>query len=48
MPAFSNDKIVIKLINLGKNTDLHIHSLHIKYTAEFLKLIPQVMRYFYT
>lgn len=48
MPAFSNHKIVIKLMNLGKNKDLYIHSLHIKYTAEFLELIPQFMKYFYT
>lgn len=44
MPALAT----IKLINLGKNADLHIHSLHIKRTAEFLKLIPQVMRCFCT
>lgn len=30
MPAFSDHEIVIKLMNLGKNTDLYIHSLHIK------------------
>lgn len=30
MPAFSDHEIVIKLMNLGQNTDLYIHSLHIK------------------
>lgn len=30
MPAFSDHKIVIKLTNLGRNTDLYIHSLHRK------------------
>lgn len=30
MPAFSDHKIVMKLMNLGNNTDLYIHSLHIK------------------
>lgn len=48
MPAFSDHKIIIKLINLGKVKDLYIHSLHKKHTAEFLELIPQVIRYFCT
>lgn len=30
MPAFSDHKIVIKLMSLGKNTDLYIRSLHVK------------------
>lgn len=30
MPAFSDHKIIIKLMNLAKNTDLYIRSLHVK------------------
>lgn len=48
MPAFSNHEIVIKLMNLEINKDLYIRSLHIKHTAEFLELIPHVIKYFCT
>jgi hypothetical protein len=46
MPAFSNHEIVIKLMDLEINKDLYIRSY--KNTAEFLELIPQVIKYFCT